>query len=157
MIEPKEFYRKLDNLLSKINKVNSGSDFLFTIVNELGITFGNDLHIGRGRVYEKNGEDYELVSPLSQLENIDIEATLSINSNAVQSVLNSKTYIFDNPVFSTLSNGNPQKVYAIPAAIVVHNQAELDSVIRIKERVDKRRNRILSECSQEHFQLQTSV
>ena len=52
MIEPKEFYRKLDSLLSKINIVESGSDFLYTIVEELGKTFGNDLHIGRGRVYE---------------------------------------------------------------------------------------------------------
>ncbi len=124
MIEPKEFYRKLDSLLSKINMVNSGSDFLFTIVNELGITFGDDLHIGRGRVYEKNGEEYELVSPLSHFENIDIEATLLINSELVQSVLNSKTYIFDNFVSNTLSKGKPQKVYTIPAAIEVHNQEQ---------------------------------
>jgi len=124
MIEPKEFYRKLDSLLSKINIDNSGSDFLFTIANELGLTFGSDLHIGRGRVYEKNGEEYELVSPLSKLENIDIEPTLSINSNVVQSVLNSKTYIFDNPLFATSSNSNPQKVYAIPTAIEVHNQEQ---------------------------------
>jgi hypothetical protein len=73
MIEPKEFYRKLDSLLSKINIVESGSDFLYTIVEELGKTFGNDLHIGRGRVYEKNSEVYILVSPLSHQQNVITE------------------------------------------------------------------------------------
>lgn len=124
MIEPKEFYRKLDSLLSKINMVKSGSDFLFTIVEELGKTFGNDLHIGRGRVYEKNGDEYILVSSLSRQENVDIEASLSINSNTVQSILNSKTYIFDNPVFGTDIKSGPQREYAIPAAIIVHNQVQ---------------------------------
>jgi hypothetical protein len=124
MIEPKEFYRKLDSLLSKINMVKSGSDFLFTIVKELGKTFGNDLHIGRGRVYEKNGDEYILVSSLSRQENVDIEASLSINSNTVQSILNSKTYIFDNPVFGTDIKSSPQREYAIPAAIIVHNQVQ---------------------------------
>ena len=118
MIEPKEFYRKLDSLLSKINMVKSGSDFLFTIVKELGKTFGNDLHIG------KNGDEYILVSSLSRQENVDIEASLSINSNTVQSILNSKTYIFDNPVFGTDIKSSPQREYAIPAAIIVHNQVQ---------------------------------
>lgn len=124
MIEPKEFYRKLDYVLSKINMVKSGTDFLFTIVKELGKTFGNDLHIGRGRIYEKNGDEYLLVSPLSNLEDADIETSLSINSNTVQSVLNSKTYIFDNPVFGTGIKDNPSKEYSIPAAIIVHNQEQ---------------------------------
>jgi sigma-B regulation protein RsbU (phosphoserine phosphatase) len=124
MIEPKEFYRKLDSLLSKINMVKSGSDFLFTIVEELGKTFGNDLHIGRGRVYEKNGDEYILMSPLSHQENVDIEYSLSVDSNTIQSVLNSKTYIFDNHVSGTDIKSGPQREYAIPAAIKVHDQVE---------------------------------
>jgi len=122
VIEPKEFYRKLDFLLSKINKVKSGSDFLFTIVKELGKTFGNDLHIGRGSIYEKNGDEYLLVSPLSRLENIDIESNLSINSFIVQAVLNSQTYIFDNQTFGPTIKGIQSPEYAIPAAIMVHSQ-----------------------------------
>jgi sigma-B regulation protein RsbU (phosphoserine phosphatase) len=124
MIEPKEFYRKLDSLLSKINKVKSGSEFLFTIVKELGGTFGNDLNIGEGRIYEKNGEEFVLISPLSRKENIDFEASLSINSKAIQLVLNSKTYIFDNQDFNTNINGTIKKEYAIPAAILIHNQEQ---------------------------------
>jgi Stage II sporulation protein E (SpoIIE) len=122
MIEPKEFYRKLDSLLSKINIVESGSDFLYTIVEELGKTFGNDLHIGRGRVYENNSNEYILVSPLSNQQNLITEASLPINSNTVQSILNSKTYIFDNQLFGTDMKNGPRGEYAIPAAIVVHDQ-----------------------------------
>jgi sigma-B regulation protein RsbU (phosphoserine phosphatase) len=122
VIEPKEFYRKLDFLLSKINKVKSGSDFLFNIVKELGKTFGNDLHIGGGRIYEKNSDEYLLVSPLSRLENIYIESNLSINSFIVQAVLNSQTYIFDSQSFGPTINGIQSKEYAIPAAIMVNSQ-----------------------------------
>ena len=122
MIEPKEFYRKLDFLLGKINMVKSGTDFLFTIVTELEKTFGADLHIGKGRVYEKIGEEYVLVSQLSKRENIEIESILSITSNAVQSIVDSKTYIFDNTVYDITPNSSLQKEYAIPAAIFVRNQ-----------------------------------
>ena len=80
MIEPKEFYRKLDSLLSKINFEKSGADFLFTIVKELGKTFGSDLHIGNGRIYEKNSVSYVLISPLSNNEEVKIETNLPINS-----------------------------------------------------------------------------
>ena len=122
MIEPKEFYRKLDSLLSKINLVQSGADFLFTIVKELGKTFDNDLHIGNGRIYEKDSIGYILISPLSNLEKVDIETNLDINSNAVQSVLNHKTYIFDDAGFGISIKDGLKKDYAIPAAITINNQ-----------------------------------
>lgn len=122
MIEPKEFYRKLDFILSKINKVKSGSDFLFTIVNELGHTFGNDLHIGKGYIYELNGDEYLLISPLSRMENIIIESALPVNSFIVQSVINSYTYIFDNEVPAAHSKSTGTIEYAIPAAILVRSQ-----------------------------------
>ena len=122
MIEPKEFYRKLDLLLSKINKVKSGVDFLFTIVKELEKSFGNDLHVGSGRVYEKNGEEYLLISPGSLKENIEFGPSLPVNSILVESVLNSQTYIFDRQVFDNTLNGIQGKEYAIPAAIMVNSQ-----------------------------------
>jgi len=122
MIQPKDFYRKLDSLLSKIGQEKSGKDFLFTIVKDLEKTFGNDLHIGKGYIYEKNGDEFILISPLSNQELINIETNLPISSEAVQFVLNSKTYIFDNPAFSIGTKKIPQKEYAIPAAITVHSQ-----------------------------------
>ncbi len=122
MIEPKEFYRKLDFFLGKINLVKSGKDFLLTIITELEKTFGTDLHIGRGRIYEKIGYEYVLISQLSKSENLDISSNLPINSNAVQSIADSKTYIFDNPKLGISANNSPQNEYAIPVAIIVHNQ-----------------------------------
>jgi sigma-B regulation protein RsbU (phosphoserine phosphatase) len=120
MIEPKEFYRKLDSLLSKIGQGKSGKDFLFTTVKELEKTFGNDLHIGKGYVYERNGDEYILISP--NPENSFVENSLPAESEAVQSVLSSKTYIFDNPLFSIGFKSGVKKEYIIPVAITVYNQ-----------------------------------
>ncbi len=124
MIEPKEFYRKLDSLLSKINMAESGTDFLFIIVKELEKTFGADLHIGKGLIYEKNGDEYLLLSQSSESENTDIEAKLSVESEAVQAILNSQTFIFDNHELGIILTGLKNKEYAIPVAIVVHNKEQ---------------------------------
>ena len=120
MIEPKEFYRKLDSLLSKIGQGKSGKDFLFSIVKELEKTFGSDLHIGKGYVYEKNGDEFLLLSP--EPENSFVENSLPVESEAVQSVLNSKTYIFDNTSLSIGFKSGIKKEYIIPVAITVYNQ-----------------------------------
>ncbi len=124
MIEPKDFYKKLDSLLSKINLTKSGTDFLFTIVIELEKTFGTELHIGKGRIYEKNGDEYLLLSKASEHENTDVETKLSVNSEAVQSILNSQTFIFDNHESGVILTGLNNKEYAIPVAIVVHNNEQ---------------------------------
>jgi sigma-B regulation protein RsbU (phosphoserine phosphatase) len=95
---------------------------LFTIVKELGKTFGNDLHIGNGRIYEKNSVNYVLISPLSNNEKVKIETDLPINSPEVQSVLLNKTYIFDNSGFGIGTKGGHKKEYAIPVAVTVRSQ-----------------------------------
>ena len=124
MIEPKEFYRKLDALFSKINVAKLGVNFLFTVVEEIEIAFGTDLHIGRGFIYEKNGDEFILLTTPSYSDDIIIKERLSRDSNVVQAILNSKTYIFDNPKFGfTISDIN-KKEYKIPAAIIVHNREQ---------------------------------
>jgi len=122
MTEPKEFYRKLDSLLIKIGLVKSGTDFLFTIVKELEKTFGADLHLGRGLIYEKNADEFLLLSNLNKEEENIIEKKLNINSQAVQYVLNSKLYIFNNPSFTIGIIPGSIKEYVIPVAFTVHNQ-----------------------------------
>jgi sigma-B regulation protein RsbU (phosphoserine phosphatase) len=124
MLEPKEFYRKLDALFSKINIVKSGANFLFTIVEEIEIAFGKDLHIGKGFIYEKNGDEFILISPLSYSDDIVIEQELTADSNIVQAIINSKTYIFDNPIFGFTITDIGKKEYRIPAAIIVHNNEQ---------------------------------
>ena len=121
MIEPKEFYRKLDSLLSKIGLQKSGKDFLFTIVLELEKTFGRDLHIGNGCIYEKNDDEYILISSTVESETIELIKSIPIASEAVQNILNSGTYIFDNHAFSINQNNHYNLGYSIPAGILVHN------------------------------------
>ena len=120
MIEPKEFYRKLDSLLSKIGHGKSGKDFIFTTVKELEKTFGNDLHIGKGYIYERNGDEFLLISP--DIENSPVESSLPADSDAVKAILNSKMYIFDNPIFSIGLKSGVKRGYIIPVAITVYNQ-----------------------------------
>ncbi|MFH1196783.1 MAG: PP2C family protein-serine/threonine phosphatase [bacterium] len=122
MIEPKEFYRKIDFLLSRIGAEKTGKDFLFTIVKELEDTFGNDLHIGGGRIYEKAEDEFVLIYKPTTPEPLKIPSKLKLSSEAVQKLLKTKTYIFDNPVFSIDSAIHKKKEYAIPAAITIHSQ-----------------------------------
>ena len=120
MIEPKEFYRKLDSILNKIGQAKSGKDFLFTILKEIEKTFGPELRIGNGRIYEQNGDEFIFIYASSKSSIVNIAKNIPINSQAIQSILNSQTYIFDNPSYSI---GELQSIseYAIPVAITVNN------------------------------------
>jgi len=120
MIEPKEFYRKLDSLLNKIGHEKSGKDFLLTILKEIEKTFGKELRLGKGRIYEQNGDEFILVYASSKPGIVKTAENIPISSEAIQSILNSKTYIFDNPVFS-IGDMQSRTEYAIPAAITVNN------------------------------------
>lgn len=120
MLEPKIFYRKLDSLLTKIGNQKSGKDFLFSIVTELENTFGKDLRIGNGRIYEEKENNYVLISPIREA----IEQTaksIPAESPALSELLRSKTYIFDNPSLTIDNDINNQYEYKIPAAITIGN------------------------------------
>ncbi|MFA3783680.1 PP2C family protein-serine/threonine phosphatase [Melioribacteraceae bacterium 4301-Me] len=119
MIEPKTFYRKLDSLLSKIWLDKSDSDFIFRIVKELELTFGEDLGIGDGRVYEERENDYFLIWSSSSTHKI--AQKIPSDSEALNALLQSKTYIFDNPSLTIDKNINEQGEYKIPAAITVRS------------------------------------
>lgn len=118
MLDPKIFHRKLDSLLTKIGQEKSGKDFLFTIVEELEKTFGSDLHIGNGRIYEEKDNEYVLIS---SRENHPIEK-IPADSKAVQTLLKTKTYIFDNPEFTIDNTVGKNGEYRIPAAITVRGK-----------------------------------
>ncbi|MGK9369177.1 PP2C family protein-serine/threonine phosphatase [Melioribacter sp. Ez-97] len=117
MIDPKIFYRKLDSLLAKIGTEKSGEDFLFTIVQELEKTFGEDLHICNGRIYVEQDDKFVLVSPKENKKNYLTE--IPVDSDPLQALLKSKTYIFDDPNFTIDSTVLLKKDYRIPAAISV--------------------------------------
>lgn len=120
MLEPKTFYRKLDSLLNKIGQEKSGKDFLFTIVSELEKTFGTDLNIGGGRIYEERENQYELISPLNS-QHQNVTTNIPLESEALHALLKSRTYIFDSPLLTIDKSINKQKEYRIPAAITVQS------------------------------------
>jgi sigma-B regulation protein RsbU (phosphoserine phosphatase) len=118
MIEPKTFYRKLDELLRKIGKEKSGKKFLATIMAEVETSFGEDLRISNGRLYQEQGDAFALIAPLEKAKPKQGHK-LPAQSEAVQRVLNFGSYIFDDPVLSLDFGVDGQKEYAIPAAFTV--------------------------------------
>jgi sigma-B regulation protein RsbU (phosphoserine phosphatase) len=119
MIEAKTFYRKLDRLQSKIGHEKSGKDFLFTIAKELEETFGDDLKITNGSIYEKADGEYLLISQPT-LSKFKLKEKLLADSETVKLVLKSKTYIYDQPVFLDDNSLKNLKEYTTHVAFTVN-------------------------------------
>lgn len=123
MLEPKTFYRKLDELLRKIGKEKSGKKFLSTIMAEVENTFGEDLRITNGRLYKEQGETFALIAPLEKFKPKPGHRLLA-DSDAVQRLLKYGSYIFDDPGLGAEFGIDGNKEYTIPAAFtVVRNPA----------------------------------
>ncbi len=118
MIEPKTFYRKLDDLLRKIGKEKSGKKFLSSIMAEVESSFGEDLRITNGRLYQEQISAFALIAPLEKSK-LKQAPKLALDSEAVQRVLQNGSYIFDDPALGTDFGMDVQKEYAIPAAFTV--------------------------------------
>ncbi len=118
MIEPKTFYRKLDTLFGKIGREKTGSDFLSKIVKDIENSFGNDLRIGNGRVYQEVEDEYSLIYAHSEK---NIRKTIPLSSKSVQNALEFKVYIFNDDDQSIEFLNSGIKEYTIPAAITVKN------------------------------------
>jgi sigma-B regulation protein RsbU (phosphoserine phosphatase) len=118
MLEPKTFYRKLDFLFNRIGREKSGRDFLFMIVKDIENTFGNDLKIGNGRVYQEDEEEYVLIYSHSD---INLVESIPQNSKALQNVLQFKTFIFDDQAQGFELTIKSPTEYTIPVALAVHN------------------------------------
>jgi sigma-B regulation protein RsbU (phosphoserine phosphatase) len=120
MLEPKYFYRKLDSLLAGIGKEQTGQDFLFNIVTKLESTFGDDLQIRRGRIYEEITGFFELIYPDVD-ENLLYHKKLNSDIPEVVLVMKTRLYIFDDPSKTTKFSPENRSEYSIPAALVVNN------------------------------------
>ena len=119
MIEPKVFYRKMDSLLNKIGQGESGGNYLYRIIKEIESTFGVDLKIGSGRIYDKNDNEFILVYSSQDIDDSYSIKKLLINSETIQLVLKNKTYIFDESRLSKEILLDRINNYSIPAAILV--------------------------------------
>lgn len=120
MLEPKYFYRKLDSLLAGIGKEKTGKAFLVNIVTLLEKTFGDDLQIRRGRIYEEVTGNYELIYP-GDGESGNYTLKISADSPEVTTVVKTRLYIFDEPTENTKFLQIERYGYSVPAAFVVNN------------------------------------
>lgn len=118
MIEPKTFYRKLDTLFEKIGKEKSGSDFLAKIVKEIENSFGNDLRIVNGRVYQEVEDEYQLI--YAQVEK-NFKKTIPLSSQSIQNAAKFKSYIFNDGDHGEDFANKGIKEYTVPAAVFVKN------------------------------------
>lgn len=124
MITPKDFYRKLDNLITKIGREKTSQTFLTSIAAELEKTFGEDLKIAHGRLYKESGDEYVLIGPSSKTKASSPTPKLRANSEAVKHVIENGSYIFDDPQMSIDPHINTQHEYAIPAAFYIRRKSK---------------------------------
>jgi phosphoserine phosphatase RsbU/P len=120
MIEPKNFYRKLDFLQNKIGAEKTGKDYLFSIVKELENTLGDELKIVNGSIYEQVDDEFILISSPPKFDKI-IKQRIPVDDPAIQLVIKSKTYIFDSPVFGKETPSIGDDEYKTHAAFIVNN------------------------------------
>lgn len=124
MITPKDFYRKLDNLIAKIGKEKTSQYFLSSIAAELEKTFGEDLKIAHGRLYKESGDEYVLVSPPSKAKHVRMSPKLSTHAEAVKRVLENGSYIYDDPQLSIDPQIGIPGEYSIPAAFYIRRKSK---------------------------------
>ncbi|MDZ7289173.1 MAG: PP2C family protein-serine/threonine phosphatase [candidate division KSB1 bacterium] len=124
MITPKNFYRKLDALISKIGKEKASKHYFATIVAELEEAFGEDLHIANGRLYKESGNAFVLFSPPAKTKTSNIAARLPMDSEPIKRLLQNGSYIYDDPSLSIDPHISMQEEYAIPAAFTVRTKSK---------------------------------
>lgn len=123
MIEPKSFYKKLDNILNKISKEQAGINYLFTILSALEETFGEAIRIANGRIYEAQVEEYVLIYPENP-GNGGYPEQIPTKSEAIVHVQDYGTYIYDSPFLSIDPAVSKGGEYAIPAAFIIESKEE---------------------------------
>ena len=114
MIEPKDFYRKMDALLARISKESENKHYLPSIMKALEATFGDDLHIGNGRIYMEDGSTFVLVD---RSGSVRLGRRIPTELEAVQQVLTHGSYIYDDPSVTAFKGAGD--AHAVPAAFAV--------------------------------------
>lgn len=118
MNTPKTFYRELDSLLARIGKETSGKNFLSSIIIELEQNFGNELGISDAGIYEQRDKEFILIYSLGKNPWVK---KLSVDSPAIQQVLEHGSFIYDDASLSGSFGLKNEHEYTIPAAISVHS------------------------------------
>lgn len=117
MIDPKSFYRKMDRLLGDIAGGHHDKSFLPGILNALQETFGDEMNIGCGHLFEEKGENWVLLAHTDQ--KATLESTFPVDSGTTEFLNHHGGYIFDNPEESPELYADRKTAHATPAAFVV--------------------------------------
>lgn len=121
MIEPKIFYRELDEVLSTIGTEKVGETFFVGILNELENKFGDALCIQDSHVYEQRGDSFEFVDTSTRRQDSQIAKNIPISAEAIQRVLKEGIVAFDAPGLFDDFDMQLDHEKVTPAAILVHN------------------------------------
>jgi len=92
---PKEFYRKLDSLLTKIESSASTGELLSFVLGELVRSFGTELKIESGCVYRTKVGFYQLIDGPEGESKKPWPESISKADQAVALLTRHKNYIFD--------------------------------------------------------------
>jgi len=93
MIDPKQFYRKMDRMLARIASDGSDGDFLQTILDELVRSFGGELKFGHGHLYRELYGEYELLHVTGRSD--IFPARLASTDPSVRLVLKHGSFLFE--------------------------------------------------------------
>lgn len=92
----KIFYRKLDELLSRIEMSGERSELLTEVINEVLELFGEDLCILNGRLYEVEGNELVLRLNMKSRGNAREGTRIPIDYPPVKLLFKHRCYIFDS-------------------------------------------------------------
>lgn len=123
MISPKEFYRKLDEILASIDHLEEKNDYLISILEKLLASFRKSLNILDGCLYEEGANQFYLVNSPDKICSFSgMPETLTFDSLAIQLAFRHGCYIYDNPAESPCLFREVKSGYAIPAIILIHGR-----------------------------------
>ncbi len=93
--DPKVFYRKLDDLLSRIAGGGDRTEVLSSVLHQLVESFGPDLSISNGRLYEVVDSKLVLRVDLNSPQNVE-GTEISLDYPPVKLLFEHRGYIFDS-------------------------------------------------------------
>jgi len=118
MIDPKTFYRNMDDLVARIEYTSEDVTFVPSAMEALEGAFGTDLRFGDGRVYLE--DDQVFVHEYPERPEVSMSQALPFRAPAVQNVLRHGSYIFDDPLAFPELELKPRNGYGVPVAFAIN-------------------------------------
>jgi sigma-B regulation protein RsbU (phosphoserine phosphatase) len=119
MIEPKIFYRQLDNILAQIDKQKSDKNFFVEILNTVQREFGRSLSIQHSHIYERRGDDFEMIGVAEGENEGLLKDRINGAKESIQQILRKGNLILDTPELREGICDDPECTKITPAAILV--------------------------------------